>query len=189
MPVLQWVRTRSGRSGHCGPQDVGGAAGGDPVGLLLLGEDGERLGEHGVRAVGQAGEHPVDGPAQVDRGRAAVDDPLRVPADGVLVDAAAGIDVVPGGKGDAERPGDPDDRRAADHQPADRVDDVVDRGQPQELQPCRQRGLVDGDDRAVVPVEGSLHAAIVRCATAPACRSGAGSVVGAPQAVRSPQLL
>ena len=58
-----------------------------------------------------------------------------------------------GGQGDAEGTGDADGGGAAYGEPHDRVDDVVDAGQPEGTGLRRQCGLVDHDDPAVHPVD------------------------------------
>jgi hypothetical protein len=132
-------------------------AGGGPARLLVLGQHGQRLVQHGVGALGQPGQHTLDRPAQVHRGRPGVRDPPRVASHRGLVQSTVGRAVTAGGERHAEGTGQPDHRRSADHEPADGVDDLVHRRELHDAEARRQRGLVDREDCRSVPAEGWGH--------------------------------
>ena len=140
-PALQTVRIRSAPR-QLRPAVIADRAAG---GHVLL-EDRERLGLPVVRR-----EHPLDRPAQVDRGRPRGGDPL-----GVRVVARQQY---------AERSGHAKRGGAADGQPLDRVHHLVGGGEVQDPDLGGQQRLIDDLDRVARPGHRRPHAPQVASST------------------------
>jgi hypothetical protein len=127
---------------------VGAAPGHRLGGRDLLVADQAGLGEHGVETRGQQRRGASRLAGQIHRRRARALNSSYGLAELIVVRGEQ-----PGGQRDAERTGDPECGCAADRQPPDRRDQVLDRGEPQHPQFARQRRLIDDLDRPVHPVD------------------------------------
>ena len=118
------------------------------AGRDVLVADREGLIEDGVRSVGEPGQRAVRAPGKVDRGWPCGAEPGGTVADGGLV-----VGMEPCQERDAERAGDTQRRGPAHGQAADRVDECLERVDPQEQELVGEPGLVDEADGAVDPVD------------------------------------
>jgi hypothetical protein len=139
------VREQPGRR----PAQLGDQVGAEPglggrAGDLLVAQ-AQGLGEYGVPAGGQPGGGTGHAAGEVDGGGPGGTDGLDRGGE------ASGI--TEGGQRHPERPGHAERGRAADGEPAYRVDQFVHCGQSQDPGHVGQRGLVDDLDRAAHPVD------------------------------------
>ena len=127
-------------------RQVGRMSGKHQVDPRVLGQHLLGLSEHGIRPRGQRGQRPPHTPGQIHRSG-----PGRCDPGGFRRRRVGVADVRVCRQRHTERAGHPECRRTPDGQGLDRVDDLVDGGDPQPAQLARQQALVNGQQRAVVP--------------------------------------